>query len=253
MSDFKKHSKMSVPLIVGLIYTAYYYFGVKFLAEQDLLIGLQQVTWDNIGMKFMIDFSLMLLFPVILMLVYGKKLSGLIIRPDHSKLQYVLAGILVVLFLFHGNYSISGYYAFFFYLVIVSFGEELIFRGYVYSMLKSYNRWFAIIASGLLWGLPHAILPGLIAGSDLGRIGMDMLSQVGFGIVTGFYFIYLLEKSKSLSVPILVHTILNYSVGPIGTLTAVGAGFYLFQKDRLDRKNKNYEPDKLDISEISNN
>lgn len=64
-----------------------------------------------------------------------------------------------------------------------------------------------------------------------------MLSEMGGGIASGYYFIYLLDKSKSLFIPIFVHAILNYTVGYIGILTAIGAGVYLFI---LDRKKLHY-------------
>lgn len=115
---------------------------------------------------------------------------------------------------------------------MVGFGEEFMFRGYVYNKLLRHNKLLAIIVSGFFWGILHAILPGLLAGNDLWRIGIGMLSEIGGGIAVGYYYIYLLEKSKSLLIPVFVHSILDYSVGSIGIITAIGTGAYLFILDR---------------------
>ena len=128
--------------------------------------------------------------------------------------------------------TIRGYYKFFFYLVVVSFSEELVFRGYVYNELLRHNKLLAVIVSGFFWGIFHAILPGLLAGDGLGQIGIRMLSEIGGGIITGYYFIYLLEKSKSLFIPINIHAILDYQVGGIGVIVAIATGVYFFMLDR---------------------
>ncbi|MBU5314631.1 hypothetical protein KQI38_21640 [Tissierella carlieri] len=71
-----------------------------------------------------------------------------------------------------------------------------------------------------------------MAGDGLKQIGIRMLSEIGGRIVAGYYFIYLLEKSKSLFIPVFVHAILDYTVGGIGVLTAIGTGVYFFILDR---------------------
>jgi membrane protease YdiL (CAAX protease family) len=84
----------------------------------------------------------------------------------------------------------------------------------------------------VFFGIMHSILPGVLTGDDLGRIVLRMVSEIGSGIIAGYYFIYLLEKSNSLFTPIFVHAILDYSIGGIGIITAIGAGIYLFIIDR---------------------
>lgn len=60
-----------------------------------------------------------------------------------------------------------------------------------------------------------------------------MLNEIGGGIVMGYYFIYVLEKSKSLYIPIFVHAIMNYAFVGVSVITVIGTGFYL---QKLDKK-----------------
>ncbi|WP_209511333.1 CPBP family intramembrane glutamic endopeptidase [Sedimentibacter acidaminivorans] len=40
-------------------------------------------------------------------------------------------------------------------MVVVSFGEEFIYRGYIYNKLKEKSVIRAMIISGILWGVGH--------------------------------------------------------------------------------------------------
>ena len=140
---------------------------------------------------------------------------------------------------FDGDFTIVGVYKLFFYLIVVGFGEELIFRGYIYSQLVNHNRFLAIVISGFFFGILHAILPGIVSGKGLVGIAASMLNEIGSGIIMGYYFIYILEKSKSLYIPILVHTILNYSIGVIAIIPIIGTWIYLYKVDRDARSKEN--------------
>lgn len=232
MNRQRFNDHIAIPIIISLLNTICVYVGIKLMIDHNMLISINDITINNIGTKFIGDFFLILLVPLILTVIYRKRLIEFKLQFMHTYLQYVLIAIMIVLFLLHGDFTIRGYYKFFFYLVVAGFGEEFIFRGYVYNELLRHNKLLAIIVSGFFWGILHAILPGLLAGDGLGQIGIRMLSEIGGGIAAGYYFIYLLEKSKSLFIPVLVHSILDYSVGSIGILTAIGTGVYLFIIDR---------------------
>lgn len=217
-----------MPVIVLLIYTIYFCLISKLFINRDLLISISDITVRNIGIKFVDDFLAMLFFPLVIIMVNRKRLTEFKLQLTHSYLLYTLTAIMLLLFLLHRDFTVKGYYKFFFYLVVVGFGEEFMFRGYAYNRLARYNKMLAIIISGLSWGILHAVLPGLLVGSSPGRILAGMISEIGGGIVIGYYYIYLMEKSQSLFVPILVHSIMDYSIGSIGIIIAVGAGIYLF-------------------------
>lgn len=231
MEKMKGKNKASIPIIILMIYIVYYYLVLKFIIEKDKLISLNDINISNIGTKFIGDSLLMLLFPVIIILIYRERLIEFKLQFKHSYLQYALISIMIILFFIHSDFSVKGFYKLFFYLVVVGFGEEFIFRGYVYNELLKTNKLLAIIVSGFLHGIMHGILPGLLVRNIIGQ----MLSWIGGGIAIGYYFIYLLEKSKSIFIPVFVHAILNYSVGYIGFFTAVCTAIYLFVTDKKNQ------------------
>ncbi|CAK7027081.1 CPBP family intramembrane glutamic endopeptidase [Tissierella sp.] len=124
-----------------------------------MLISINNITINNVGTKFIGDFFVMLLVPLILAVIYRKRLIEFKLHFVHTYLQYALIAIMMTFFLLHGDFTIRGYYKLFFYLVVVGFGEKFIFRGYVYNELLRHNKFLAVIVSGFFWGILHAILP----------------------------------------------------------------------------------------------
>lgn len=224
----KYDSRIVMPAIVLLIYTIYFYLISKLFINHDLLISISDITVRNIGIKFVDDFLAMLFFPLVIIMVNRKKLTEFKLQFTYSYLLYTLTAIMLLLFLLHRDFTVKGYYKFFFYLVVIGFGEEFMFRGYAYNRMAGYNKMLAVIISGLFWGIMHSILPGLLAGRSPELILTGMISEIGGGIAIGYYYIYLMEKSQLLFVPILVHSIMDYSISSIAIIIAVGAGIYLF-------------------------
>lgn len=232
LNSRKYNRDMMKPILFSIVYTVYFYLAIKFIVDNNMLVSLNDIIINNIGKKFMGDFLVMLLIPCVLMIIYRKRLREFKLNFIHKRLQYTLIIILAVLFILHGNFTIRGIYKLFFYLIIIGFGEEFIFRGYIYSQLSNHNKLLAIIISGFFFGVLHAILPGILAGKGLGGIAFSMLSEVGGGILMGYYFIYILEKSQSLYIPVFVHAIMDYSIGVVGIITIIGTAYYLRKLDK---------------------
>lgn len=142
---------------------------------------------------------------------------------------------MIILFFLHKDFTITGLYLFFFYLIITGFGEEFIFRGYIYNRLKVNSRVLAIILSGILWGIGHAILPSVVSHASIIHLLLSMSKEIGGGIICGWYFIYLQEESNTLWIPILVHAILDYTIGFIGIFTAIIIFIYFILKSRRQK------------------
>ena len=78
-------------------------------------------------------------------------------------------------------------------IIIAPIAEELIFRGYLYPVVKRFtDRWFASIFSGVFFGVIH-----------FNVMGLPILALMGF-ILAVIY-----EKSGSLWVPIGCHAAFN--------------------------------------------
>ena len=184
------------------------------------------------AMKFLEDYAAMLLLPTILIIMNRKHLSDFGLCYKSKKEIFSLLVVMIVLFILHNDFTIKGFYPMFFYLVVVGFGEEFIYRGFIYNRLKCNSKVMAIILSGILWGITHAIMPSLLSNTDSYKSLLSMWDEIGGFIIMGWYFIYLQEKSKTLWIPILVHAILDYTVGPIGFLTAIGTLIYYLVKSK---------------------
>lgn len=81
--------------------------------------------------------------------------------------------------------------------------EEVLFRGYIYPVVKGYSApWFGILFSGLMFGVIHYNLAGLPT-----LVVMGCLLALSY------------EKTKSLWIPIFVHLIFNFSTIAIQILS----------------------------------
>lgn len=88
--------------------------------------------------------------------------------------------------------------------IFVGFGEEILSRGYIMSVLKqSRNKWIILIISALIFAALH-----------LGNKGMGLLSFINLFLV-GILFAYMFMKSKNIWMAIGYHITWNYFQGYI--------------------------------------
>jgi membrane protease YdiL (CAAX protease family) len=192
----------------------------------DWIIALDEITWSNVGTKILVDVISMLIIPLILLIVYRKHWKDFNLHIESRVLIVILLIALSLLFQLHNDFTIKGFYQLLYYLFVVAFAEEFLYRGFIYNRLKVHSKVLAIIISGALWGLPHSILASILTNASAGDIMINMLSQIVGGVFAGWFFIYLQEKSKTLLVPILIHAILNYTIGYLGAVITVAVFLY---------------------------
>lgn len=226
-----------VAIAVGIIELVWFYIVSNFAFHFNMLISKDSVTWDNILIKLAVDYSVMLFIPTILLTINKKNLKDFNLCLESQKEIYILITVVIAFFILHNDFTIRGFYKFFFYLVVVSFGEEFLYRGFVYNRLKVKSEVIAIILSGMLWGIAHAILPSIQSNKDIIQMLLAMRNEVFGGILSGWYFIYLQEKSKTLWFPVLIHALLDYSFSFLGALVAVVAFIYLKMKSKKCKLN----------------
>ncbi|BCN30411.1 CPBP family intramembrane glutamic endopeptidase [Anaeromicropila herbilytica] len=237
MSLFKKNNYLIIPILTGVFDFIWFYFIIYFAHKNNLLFSINEVTWNTITTKFLIDFLAMLFIPSIIIIACKKQLSDFQLCMNSKYEIMALLGVMTILFILHNEFGILGLYRFFFYLVVIAFGEEFIYRGFIYNKIKSNSKYLAIIISGTLWGIMHSILPSIVSNANLPQFILSICSEIGGGILIGWYYIYLLEKSKSLWIPTLVHAIIDYSVSYIGTIVAIIIFFYFLKKSRTEKYN----------------
>ena len=99
-------------------------------------------------------------------------------------------------------------------LMMVAVGEELVFRGYILrNLMKSFNRWIALIVSAALFTIVHASNP------DVEWVAL--INTFLGGLLTGITFMY----TRSLWLPVFFHFSWNYIQGPVLGFDVSGIGF----------------------------
>ena len=208
----EKLKNISFPVIITLVYIGFFYFCVSFYVDKELLLSIRELSSINVGPRFILDFIASLLVIIVILvktLVRKRPLSDFGLTVELPVITAILLVIYAGLFFYNGDFSLIGFYTAFFYLVIVAFSEEFVFRGFLFtSVNREYNFWVAAITSGLLWGAAHAVVPIVIHGGD---IVASVLNELGGGIAAGTGFAFLYKKSRTLFVPVLIHAILDYS------------------------------------------
>jgi membrane protease YdiL (CAAX protease family) len=192
----------------------YFFCLEKYLYNNDLLIGLKSITASNISIKLLDDFLSSLFIVIIIIsitLIKKQSLSRIGITKNNSILVFILLAIYLGIFFIKGDFSLIGTYKCFFYLIIVSLSEELIFRGYLFTELdRELPTYLAVIISGMMWGAMHTFIPIIINNYSVMKSVTAIISELGIGIAFGGIFILTYKKSKSLIIPIMIHAILDF-------------------------------------------
>lgn len=210
----KINKKIIYPITLIGIYMVYFFFLVKYFYNNDLLIGVKNITISNVGIQLLGDFLANLLIVIIIISIMLRKKQSLNITGTTRNgkiLACILFAIYIGIFFIKGDFSLAGIYKPLFFLITIGFAEEFIFRGYLFTELdKELPTYLAVIISGMMWGAMHATLPIIVNNYSVMRSLTAIFSELGGGIVAGGLFILLYKKSNSLMVPILVHALLDY-------------------------------------------
>ncbi|MCF2571710.1 CPBP family intramembrane glutamic endopeptidase [Brevibacterium sp. UCMA 11754] len=96
--------------------------------------------------------------------------------------------------------------------VIVAFGEEVGWRGWLLTSLRPLGTWPALIIVGVIWGLWHA--PLILLGYNFARPDITGLAfMVGGCIMLGILFGWLRLRTGSIWPAVAAHAALNGSAG----------------------------------------
>lgn len=154
-------------------------------------------------------FVMLLFCGIILALAFWQKtpLQQLGITKNLPIITLILFGGYIVLFIINGDFSLMGVYWALFYLVLVGFGEEFMFRGYVFSSLHnecSFTK--AAIISGVFFALPHYFRDTIASGAIVFSPGSFVL-YIALGAVLAF----ILKKTGSIWIVSIIHGYMNYA------------------------------------------
>ncbi len=152
----------------------------------------------------------------------GEALAGFFLAP-------ALLGSAAIIILLSGHlewtdivWQPSTLFLSFGWMVLISFGEELVFRGYVLGNLMEWlpNKWVALGVSSILFAAYHAITPGIHT--------LAFANLFLAGILLGLNFIY----TRNLWFAFMLHLGWNFFEGPILGFHVSGTSFpSLFQAE----------------------
>ncbi|MDO5717581.1 MAG: type II CAAX endopeptidase family protein [Tissierellia bacterium] len=185
-----------IPLLITIVLT----YGFVYFDKQDIKLGLK----DHLLKK------------IFLGIIFGLIWLGLTIF-----IIYILGGLSI-----DSKNSVDGLFIWFIALFLNTIMQELVFRGYIYQMLKKDNRIVAVVVSTLLFTLLHggAFEAGLIPVLNV--------------ITMSLFMTAVLEYADSLWPAIIIHYIWN----AIGALVL---GLVLLADDYINIYNMNFHGNEL--------
>ncbi len=211
----KKVSNILYPTLFVFVYLVSMFFYISYCCHNDMLISLNKITSLNFETKILFDITSGLL-PVIVLLIITvfkkRQIKDLGITLKKPAIIAALLLIYLLMFFANGDFTMKGFYEAYYYLIIVALSEELIFRGYLYSLIeREAGFWVAVVISGMLFGAAHSIMPAIMNDYTLLEFIRSIYSNLlGQGIFISGVFALLYKKSNTLFVPILIHAILDY-------------------------------------------
>ena len=166
----KKSNGMILSTAVVIMYMVFTYFFLSYMFSNGLLFSIKADDYD-LSVKFLCDFILGLSIVLIIILVYVVRKKPLDELGLRLKSPFVSIGLLVLymaLFIARGDFTARGFYTAFFYLIVIAFSEEFVYRGFLYTAWENnYGFWIAAIVSGALFGIPHAFIPSIVGGGNV--------------------------------------------------------------------------------------
>ena len=109
-------------------------------------------------------------------------------------------------------------------MINIGFIEEIIFRGFLYKMMEQDNVKTAIIVSSITFGIGHII--NLLNGATL----IPTLMQICYAISTGYLFVIIFYKSKSI-IPCIIFSEVGLellAVSLMFAMIAVATGLLIY-------------------------
>ena len=214
-----KNKKLLVTTILIHVVHLILFYAVCFVMHQNnfIISSLTEITSDNLMIQLFFHALPLLFFPITIILLSKSPIKQLGFNKNNLLVVIILFTIYVAAFILLCDYSLPRIFNATHLLINIGLGEELFFRGWSYNRLKTINVKYAVIISGLFFGLYHGVYYSIVENLSISQTLNAMVfgtnsgvSMLG-GIVSGLLFILLLEWSGNLLVPILIHSLLNFS------------------------------------------
>ena len=190
------------------------WFAVAWIIAYVALASVGDNLSADIGILKIVTLPILIVLSVILLLFVKK--NGLSEKyglckseiPASKMLLYIPLVILLTANLWHGvtmNASLVETVLYILSMLCVGFLEEMIFRGFLFKAMAENGVKSAIIVSSITFGIGHIV--NLINGS--GAELLPNILQITYAMATGFAFVMIYYKTKSLLPCIITHSVFN--------------------------------------------
>lgn len=214
-----KGQKNKIYISLGICMFIYLFVSaifVKILMVNNFWINKTDISTENIGKAIFNQSIFSIIIPALCFLPFWKNYK--LLKRDKVRYYLIAAAFAfyIISFCMQENITFIMKYNFFKYLLFIGLGEEIVFRGIMYNVIKLESNRKAILISGACFGVMHA-LSIYWNGGNTSAIIMGAVSELGGGILAGGYFIFLYEISGTIFLPVLIHAILDYPYGKQST------------------------------------
>ncbi len=214
--------KNNLYALLGILYAGLQYCWTYFFSIYLRKIGtLSQIT-SPIGFVPAFFFNLIIAIPMIIVLIgtiirYKRDFDDkmMYIKTDRYLLTLILTMVYAIMLPLSTRVDVNprrGAFAWFYYLVFISFLEEFLYRGLVPTLMEraSFPSWIKAIIPALAYGLYQSALPFAQYG-----ISLSVLKSIAPDIIWSTIFHFALMAMKkwtgAMWLPIIVHAILDLS------------------------------------------
>lgn len=188
--------------------------GLEFLVLAFFIINGAYVSIISTNNPFL---SYLVLVPFALMLygyiLFSKKTRTALNLFSTSSIKETLlyslplVTILIILYIGNGGLNLGDYpnviLVIITHLLIIAFIEEIVFRGFMISILREKGILLAVTVSSFLFAITHSLQ--LLGGQDL----LSTVIQISYAFATGLVLAFLIALGQPLLVTILFHGINN--------------------------------------------
>lgn len=220
-----RKQKLIYPFAAGFLAVIQYLWGVWYyggLYRSDAILSSAAVTSESLFATLMQHILAILplwaALIVCLVVMRREMLSafGFVCPTRGKRMITAFAAVIYLLLLIAAlfqrpDHHISILYQWIYYLLLVAFAEEAVFRGLMPWLMQKGKlpEWCVWVIPGILFGLMHTMMPLIKDG--FGTVFFQtLLSGVG-GLTLGACGFYLLRRwSGSLWLPVLVHAALDF-------------------------------------------
>lgn len=184
----------------------YSYTLKDFLSNQEIVKEIRRLVT---GIGFYI---LPLVIIIIILKIRKQSLTTIGLRRRGCVISIVIGLVLsTIVFLVHlkNNRPIDVIlFNLIFYVLILGFSEEIIFRGFLWPRLVVLlGERVGTVLSGVFFGIMHAPIKIILDGSP---IIMSFLNEVGGGIIGSIMFIFIYTRNNNIILPSMIHGVLDF-------------------------------------------